>query len=95
MNIEFRGKILFWRGPSPFFFVAVPMKQSREIKAISKLATYGWGVIPVHVQIGNTEFTTSLFPKDGKYLVPLKVSVRKTEGLEKGDTVTVKLEVRL
>lgn len=95
MNIEFKGKILFWRGPSPFFFVAVPMKQSREIKAISKLATYGWGVIPVHVQIGKTEFTTSLFPKDGKYLVPLKVSVRKAEGLEKDDTVTVKLEVRL
>lgn len=95
MNIEFSGKIIFWRGPSPFFFVTVPAKQSAEIKAISKIATYGWGVIPVHVQIGKTEFTTSLFPKDGKYLVPLKVSVRKAEGLEKDDNVTVRLEVRL
>ncbi|MEW6084377.1 MAG: DUF1905 domain-containing protein [Chloroflexota bacterium] len=95
MNIEFSGKIIFWRGPSPFFFVTIPAKQSAEIKAISKFATYGWGVIPVHVQIGKTEFTTSLFPKDGKYLVPLKVSVRKAEGLEKDDNVTVRLEVRL
>ncbi len=95
MNIEFSGKIIFWRGPSPFFFVTIPAKQSREIKAISKLATYGWGVIPVHVRIGKTEFTTSLFPKDGKYLVPIKVSVRKAESLEKGDNVTVRLEVRL
>ena len=95
MNIEFSGKIIFWRGPSPFFFVTVPAKQSAEIKAISKIATYGWGVIPVYVRIGKTEFTTSLFPKDGKYLVPLKVSVRKAESLEKGDNVTVRLEVRL
>lgn len=95
MNIEFNGKIIFWRGPSPFFFVTVPAKQSREIKSISKLATYGWGVIPVHVRIGKTKFTTSLFPKDGKYLVPLKVSVRTAESLEKGDKVTVRLEVRL
>lgn len=95
MNIEFNGKIIFWRGPSPFFFVAVPAKQSAEIKAISKIATYGWGVIPVYAQIGNTEFKTSLFPKDGKYLVPLKDSVRKAESLEKGDNVTVRLEIRL
>lgn len=95
MNIEFKGKIIFWRGPSPFFFVTVPAKQSAEIKAISKIATYGWGVIPVHVQIGKTEFTTSLFPKDGKYLVPLKDAVRKAESLEKGNNVTVRLEVRL
>lgn len=95
MNIEFNGKIIFWRGPSPFFFVTVPAEQSAEIKAISKIATYGWGVIPVHVQIGKTEFTTSLFPKDGKYLVPLKDAVRKAEDLDKGDTVTVRLEVRL
>jgi hypothetical protein len=95
MNLEFSGKIIFWRGPSPFFFVTIPAKQSAEIKAISKLATYGWGVIPVHVRIGNTEFTTSLFPKDGKYLVPIKASVRKAEGLEKGDHVAVRLEVRL
>lgn len=95
MNIEFNGRILFWRGPAPWFFVAVPATQSREIKAVSKLATYGWGVIPVHVRIGKTEFTTSLFPKDGTYLVPVKASVRKAEGLEKGDNVTVRLEVRL
>lgn len=95
MNIEFSGKIIFWHGPSPFYFVAVPAKQSREIKAISKLATYGWGVIPVHVQIGKTQFTTSLFPKDGKYLVPIKAIVRKAEKIDKRDMVSVRLVVRL
>jgi hypothetical protein len=94
MIIEFNGEIIFWKGPAPWFFVTVPAKQSRELKAISGLVTYGWGVIPVHVQVGKTEFQTSLFPKDDLYLVPIKVSVRKAENLEKGDKVTVRLEVR-
>ena len=95
MIIEFNGKIWFWKGPAPWFFVTVPAKQSRDIKAISGLVTYGWGVIPVHVRIGEIEFKTSLFPKDGRYLVPIKASVRKAENLEEGDKVTVRLEVRL
>jgi hypothetical protein len=94
MKIEFNGKIWFWRGPAPFFFVTVPAKYSRDIKAISALVTYGWGVIPVHVRIGKTEFETSLFPKDGRYLVPIKAAVRKAENLEEGDKVTIQLEVR-
>ena len=94
MSIEFNGKVWFWKGPAPFFFVTVPAKQSHDLKAISAMVTYGWGVIPVHVHIGNTEWTTSLFPKDGLYLVPIKASVRKAENIEEGDNVTVWLEIR-
>jgi len=94
MLIEFIGKIVFWKGPAPWFFVTVPAKQSRDLKAISAIVTYGWGVIPVHVRIGKTEWQTSLFPKDGRYLVPIKASVRRAENLEKGDKVTIRLEVR-
>jgi hypothetical protein len=52
-------------------------------------------VIPVTVQIGKTEFKTSLFPKGELYLVPLKVVVRNAEKLEEGDEVTVKLHIEL
>jgi hypothetical protein len=93
MNIEFNGKIWFWKGPAPWYFVTVPAQQSHDLKAISGFVTYGWGVIPVRVQIGKTEWTTSLFPKDGRYLVPIKASVRKTENLKLGDKVTVQLDV--
>lgn len=95
MNIEFNGKIWFWRGPAPWYFVPVPEKQSRDLNVISGLVTYGWGVIPVHVRIGDSEWTTSLFPKNGRYIVPIKASIRKAENLEEGDAVTVRLEVRL
>jgi hypothetical protein len=93
MNLEFSGKIWFWKGPAPWYYVTVPDKQSDQLKAISKAVTYGWGVIPVTVQIGRTQWTTSLFPKDGRYLVPLKASVRKAEKLEEGNDITIQLEV--
>lgn len=95
MNIEFSDKIWFWRGPAPCFFVTVPEQQSRELKTISRSVTYGWGVIPVRVRIGKTEWRTSLFPKDDRYLAPIKASVRKAESLAEGDHVTVCLDVHL
>jgi hypothetical protein len=93
MIIEFKGTIFYWRGPAPFLFVAVPEEPSRDLKAISAMVTYGWGVIPVNVRIGKTEWKTSLFPKDGRYLVPIKMIVQKSENLEVGDSVTIQLEV--
>jgi hypothetical protein len=93
MEFEFNGKIFYWRGPAPFFFVAMPEEESHDLKAISASVTYGWGVIPVQVQIGNTEWKTSLFPKDDLYLVPIKAVVRKAENLEEGDEVTIRLTV--
>jgi len=93
MNIEFKGEIFYWRGPAPFLFVAVPEEQSRDIKAISSIVTYGWGVIPVRVRIGNTEWKTSLFPKEGRYLVPIRMSVQKSENLKVGDSVVIQLEI--
>jgi len=95
MNLEFSGKIWFWKGPAPYYFVTVPAEQSGDLKAISSLVTYGWGVIPVLVRIGQTEWQTSLFPKDGCYLVPLKDRVRKAENLHEGDNVSVRLKVSL
>jgi len=50
-------------------------------------------MIPVTAQIGETGWTTSLFPKDGRYIVPLKTVVRKAEGIDVGDTVTIRLAV--
>lgn len=95
MNIEFSGRIFHWRGPAPYLFVSVPQKEGGEIKAVSGLVTYGWGVIPVHVRIGKTEWKTSLFPKDGRYLVPIRMSAQKAENLKEGDTVRIRLEIRL
>ncbi|HTO99914.1 MAG TPA: DUF1905 domain-containing protein [Anaerolineales bacterium] len=94
MEIEFSGKIWFWRGPAPWFFVTVPAKQSRELQEILRLVTYGWGMIPVVARIGKTEWKTSMWPKDDRYILPIKANVRETEGLDEGDKVTVRLQIR-
>jgi Domain of unknown function (DUF1905) len=93
MTIQFDETIFFWRGPAPHFFVTIPPSESREIKSISNRVTYGWGVIPVQVRIGKTTWMTSLIPKDGLYLVPIRANVRKAEKLEEGDTVAVQVEI--
>jgi hypothetical protein len=51
-------------------------------------------MIPVTVRIGASVWDTSLFPKDGRYLVPIKDVVRRVEGLARGNVVTIELAVR-
>jgi hypothetical protein len=93
VDVESSGEIFYWRGPSPFHFIAVPDEQSAAIKAVSTVVTYGWGVIPVQARIGQTDFKTSLFPKGDAYLIPIKDAVRRAEALELGDEVTVLLHL--
>lgn len=94
MELEFSGELWHWVGPAPWYFVTVPEETCEVLRDLSPLVTYGWGMIPVSAQIGGTRWKTSLFPKDGRYIVPVKASVRKAEGLEEGDRVTVRLGVR-
>ena len=91
MDLEFSGEVWFWRGPSPYHFVSVPEDESAELQETAALVTYGWGMIPVEARIGSTRWTTSLFPKDGGYVVPLKDLVRNAERIAVGDTVWVRL----
>jgi len=93
MELAFGGELWFWRGPAPWHFVTVPDEESAAIEAIAPAVTYGWGMIPVEVSIGDTTWTTALWPKDGRYVVPLKDWVREAERLELGDEVTVRLTV--
>jgi len=93
MELAFDGELWFWRGPSPWHYVTVPDEECAALEAVSGLVSYGWGVIPVTAHVGRTTWTTSLFPKDGRYLVPLKTAVREAEELELGDVVTIRLTV--
>jgi hypothetical protein len=86
----FDGEVVEWRGPAPYFFVVMPEPDSAELKQEARSLIY-WGQVPVHVVIGGTEFSTALFPKDGRYLVPLRAAVRRAEGIDEGDVVAVTL----
>lgn len=93
MNLAFSGEVWYWKGPSPFHFITVPDEESAELREAAALVTYGWGMVPAGARIGRTSWKTSLFPKDARYIVPVKDSVRRAEGLEVGDPVTIHLTI--
>lgn len=95
MELEFSGEVYEWRGPQPYHFVAVPEPARTDLSDIAHLVSYGWGMIPVAGRIGDTEFTTSLWPRDGGYVVPVKDAVRRAEGIELDDVVTILLTVAM
>ncbi|ROR66896.1 DUF1905 domain-containing protein [Agrococcus jenensis] len=93
MELDFSAVAIEWRGPAPFVFVPVPPDESELIQDSASELTYGWGVIPVEATIGTTTFTTSLFPRDGGYLLPLKVAVQRAEGIGVGDAMDVRMRL--
>lgn len=93
MELEFSGEVYSWRGPAPYHFVCVPPDEAEQIQELAAAVTYGWGMVPVAVTVGGTTVTTSLWPKDGGYVVPLKDALRKPEGIGLDDVVTVRLSI--
>jgi hypothetical protein len=93
-RFRFSGELWHWRGPAPYHFVTVPPDDCAVIKSIASSVTYGWGMIPVAGRIGSTEFETSLWPKDGRYLLPIRDALRLAEELSLGDVVEVDLRIR-
>lgn len=93
MQLRFSGEVWYWRGPAPWFYVTVPEEDAAAIHSVAAEVTYGWGVIPAKVRIGATDYTTSLFPKDGGYLVGIKKVVQDAEQIDVGDTVEIELTI--
>lgn len=94
MELKFGGELWYWKGPAPWYFVTVPEDESVDIEAISRDVTYGWGMIPVTVRVGSSTWATALFPKDGRYVVPIKAEVRRKQQLELGQQVSVRLTIQ-
>jgi hypothetical protein len=92
MDMEFEGQVVEWRGPAPYYFVAIPEEESGDIKFAAKGLEY-WGQVPVIVRIRDIEFTTALFPRQGRYLLPLKDVVRRSADIQLDDLLTVALRV--
>jgi hypothetical protein len=93
VDLDFTAELFEWRGPAPFYWLTVPGDESELIRAEAAQASYGWGAVPVRVRIGGTEWETSLLPKDGGYVLPVKAAVRRAEQVGEGDTLAVAMAV--
>ena len=96
---EFSAELWIWtaRREDGWTFLSVPPEVSEEIRELSaSRPPAGFGSVPVAVTIGGSSWQTSVFPgEDGRYALPIKKSVRRAEGVEAGDVVTVTLRARL
>ena len=93
VELTFTALVFEWRGPAPHHFVAVPEGESAMLAAVSKAVTYGWGMIPVEVEVSGSQRTTALWPRQGGYVVPLRADLRRETGISTGDLVTVTIRV--
>ena len=96
------GRLWRWTtpaAPAAWPFIPIDGAAGEALSATALMrrlegAAKGFGSLKVSAQIGDTVFKTSLFPsKELGWLLPVKASVRKAEGLSEEDAVEVVLEV--
>ena len=82
--------------PSAWCFVTLPAEVSDEVR-LRAGEPRGFGSVRVRVGVGGSHWDTSVFPDDagsGCFVLPVKKAVRRAEGVDVGDELTVALRVR-
>lgn len=90
------SSVLVYPGTSGWRFLLLPRKHGQDIKMKFGKRARGWGSLPVIVTIGQTTWSTSIFPDktSGSYLLPLKAKIRKHERILDRATVSFILSLR-
>jgi len=96
MRLSFTFSATLWEPPgeASWVFVTLPEADSDEIlDEVPRRA--GFGAVKVTATIGDTEWSTSLFPSNElhSYVLPVKRAVRASEGIDVGDVAGVALEI--
>ncbi len=92
--VTFSAKVWVYPGVGGWHFVYLPKKEALRISA-QHTKKVGFGFIPVTVAVGGTHWKTTLFPskREGTYLLAIKASIRKKEGIYEGDTIAITLRL--
>jgi len=94
VTITFTGTTIEWRGPSPFVFLPVPNDISAELVSLGSSVSYGWGCIRAVCECGDVRWETSLMPRQGIYLVPIKVAVQRRCNIDVDVKMTVTISIQ-
>lgn len=92
---RFTAELWLYDGDAGWHFVTLPGELADDVRARSAGGQSGFGSVRVRVRVGETTWTTSLFPdaKTRSYVLPVKKPVRTAEDLSAGDRVDVELEL--
>lgn len=96
-TFEFDAELWVWdaRAADTWTFVSLPTDVADEVLDLAGPYTKGFGSVRVEVTVGSTTWRTSLFPSKPAqtYVLPVKKAVRRSEGLEAGHPVRVRLRL--
>ena len=99
-TFDFTASVWTWQlgnrsSVANWYFVTAEGETAVEIRYASMGITAGFGSVRVRATIGTTTWSTSIFPhrESGGWMLPIKASVRKREGIDAGDELTVSLEI--
>ena len=92
---EFEAPVWKWDGNAAWHFLTLPFEVTDEIDEITTGKQGGFGSVRVKATIGSTSFTTSVFPSNEQksFILPVKATVRKAEGLADGTKCGVHLAI--
>jgi hypothetical protein len=81
--------------PGAWSFVTLPVEVAEEVRDSLVAPPKGFGSVRVAVEVGASRWQTSVFPdkESGSYVLPVKQAVRRANGIEEGDRVTVTLRL--
>lgn len=90
---EFTAELWLYPGEAAWHFISLPAEISDDVRARTEGSRQAFGSARVEVRIGETPWSTSVFldRKRDCFLLPVKAEVRRREGLEEGERVTVQL----
>ena len=85
---------LYAAARAPWHFITVPADIAGQIRFMTG-RTRGFGSIRVEARIGESRWSTSLFPDKatGSYFLPVKADVRRAAAIAAGDRVSVELTI--
>ena len=94
-SFTFHEPLWQYPGKGSWHFITLPEATAREVDFYFGHLRKGWGSLPVHAQIGEVVWETSIFPdkKSKSYLLPVKVAVRKRAQLKAGVSIDVQVTI--
>lgn len=98
-TFNFKANLYLYNGGKDggaWHFITLPSNVADEINFFYADQKRGWGSLPVEVTIGESTWSTSIFPqKETKsFFLPVKALVRKNENIADGDEVECKIKIR-
>jgi Domain of unknown function (DUF1905) len=97
MVVVFDAELWIWdaRRGETWTFVSLPVEASEEIRDLAGGRRRGFGSLRVRATVGDSTWTTSIFPDSARaaYVLPVKRAIRDAQALDAGSQATVTVEL--